>query len=549
MILAEEAEEGSERGREPRDFIVASETQTEFEYLPGVFSYEETPPCIAIVVVAEVDSRLLVAVPEAAWAKSKRKRMLPAGSFHKPVQVFVPLCDHDRRHEPDNTPTTKIWLGLLDPAFERHLSFEEGDQVEMGFPVDAQGVQRLPYARALVKIARDHFTFLSAESGVPAPPGLGAGDAELNQRMGLLEDGMAALQAGMQEILQAKLGRKPKAAARPKDNEKQFPPGVDPAVAAHALQVGVSPDALAEMAQLFQAAPKAAAEVEAEEVANSSEEEEAFLDPALGVAGGSQDPMVTAVSQMSKILKSMYKEKKVRKDKTLDSLLDRVDVGLGKEHGSGGTKTKAAALQALQQCLIKDPKLIYTAIEKRMMEDYVSSALPPGATSRPTTARGWVEHRSKIQSYPSSIRAVWTLSGVWDALIEGRIDEARARCALGVAQLDQQAYDAGGWILAAEMALEAPPPYSAFAVHQPPAIWEQPHTRLIDHRWVDLCMARLRDVADYHEKKIKLNNSSRAGKNDENGLLADPKPKSQPKGKKGGGKGKPTEEAGPPQNS
>ena len=37
MTLAEEAEEGSERGREPRDFIVASETQTEFEYLPGVF--------------------------------------------------------------------------------------------------------------------------------------------------------------------------------------------------------------------------------------------------------------------------------------------------------------------------------------------------------------------------------------------------------------------------------------------------------------------------------------------------------------------------------
>ena len=242
------------------------------------------------------------------------------------------------------------WILLLSVI----LSFEEGDQVEMGFPVDAQGVQRLPYARALVAIARDHFTFLSAESGVPAPPGLGAGDAELNQRMGLLEDGMAALQAGMQEILQAKLGRKPKAAARPKDNEKQFPPGVDPAVAAHALQVGVSPDALAEMAQLFQAAPKAAAEVEAEEVANSSEEEEAFLDPALGVAGGSQDPMVTAVSQMSKILKSMYKEKKVRKDKTLDFLLDRVDVGLGKEHGSGGTKTKAAALQALSLTAMLD---------------------------------------------------------------------------------------------------------------------------------------------------------------------------------------------------
>ena len=45
------------------------------------------------------------------------------------------------------------------------------------------------------------------------------------------------------------------------------------------------------------------------------------------------------------------------------------------------------------------------------------------------SARGWVEHRSRVSSFPSSIRAIWSLAGIWDYLREGKYSEARARTA------------------------------------------------------------------------------------------------------------------------
>ena len=114
--------------------------------------------------------------------------------------------------------------------------------------------------------------------------------------------------------------------------------------------------------------------------------------------------------------------------------------------------------------------------------------------------------------------------------------EARARTAIGVAMLDQQSCDAGSWLLASELSLEPPPPYHAFAVHQSPGPWEVQHTRLIDDRWFELALAKLRVLADYQEKRAKL--SAAKTKNVEEQPSADPKKPPKPgKGDKGKGKG------------
>ena len=128
----------------------------------------------------------------------------------------------------------------------------------------------------------------------------------------------------------------------------------------------------------------------------------------------------------------------------------------------------------------------------------------PGASISRISARGWLEHRSRISSYPGTIRPAWMCAGIWDALAQNRIEEARARAALAVAAFDQQSCDRGNWLLAAEMTLEQPPPYASFASHAPPDAWEIQHTRLVDDRWAELFLAKLKDLAEYQEKKMKL---------------------------------------------
>jgi hypothetical protein len=75
---------------------------------------------------------------------------------------------------------------------------------------------------------------------------------------------------------------------------------------------------------------------------------------------------------------------------------------------------------------------------------------------------------------------------------------------LALAQIDQQSCDRGNWLLAAELSLEPAPPAHSFQSHVPPESWETPHTKLIDPRWFELMLSKLKDFADYQEKKLKL---------------------------------------------
>ena len=96
--------------------------------------------------------------------------------------------------------------------------------------------------------------------------------------------------------------------------------------------------------------------------------------------------------------------------------------------------------------------------------------------------------------------------------------------------LDQQACDRGAWLLAAEASLEAPPPYSSFSQHSAPETWELQHSRLLDPRWVELFMAKLKDLADYQEKRATLGGRAK-GTNDP------PAPRETRQEGKGKGKG------------
>lgn len=73
------------------------------------------------------------------------------------------------------------------------------------------------------------------------------------------------------------------------------------------------------------------------------------------------------------------------------------------------------------------------------------------------------------------------------------MDEARAKAALGVAPLD---VDKGSWLVAGELSLEDAPSFSSFAAHRPLNQRESPQTKLVDERWLEIILAKLRDIHD-----------------------------------------------------
>lgn len=235
--------------------------------------------------------------------------------------------------------------------------------------------------------------------------------------------------------------------------------------------------------------------------------------------------------QLTKLVSHLSEDGIRKKDKGLESMLDRAEGSGSAKDGVVYSRSRAAALRTLQKTLKTNPKLIYESLEQRLCEDWEDAGAIPGINSGQITARGWMEHRSRIQAYPASIRAGWAIAGVWDCLRAGKAEEARARCGLALATLDQQACDRGSYLLAAEVCLESPPPYSSFNSHQPPEPWEIPHSKLLDGRWVELMMHRLRDLSDYQEKKLKL-----AGSRKVEEIEKVPKVKGKGKGKEKGDK-------------
>lgn len=547
MNFAGDEESEDPEPSDPRGNLVSSGVDLDFEYNVGVFTSEEPSYITEIIAVADVGGLLLVAIPEAAWHRKRAKRNAAPDSLTKVVQVVVPVVDSSDRNTPLGGPSLKIWLGLLKGDYEDRVAYGQTEEACQGaFPRDSLGLPRLPLASALIAIAKDHFeVFYTGESGQAPPPGLGdGGDPHgLAERIAALETELAAAKSQLGGAARKSALKKPAyVAPTPKKTSRRagdLPEGVDPGVAAQALQAGVSPEALREMAAILQlpqrSVPPAALPVE-----HSSEEE---LDGALPVVGGggsgSLDPVSQALVQLTNIVQLMHKEKKVQKDKGIENILDRAESGSSKD-GTGSHRSKASALRSLQLLLTQDPKMIYTTLEKRLSEDWELATAQPGVHVASTSARGWLEHRSRVQSYPSTIRASWIVAGIWDCLKSGRPEEGRARAALGLAMLDQQSCDAGSWLVAGEISLEPPPPYHSFSSHAPPSTWESPHTRLIDDRWYDLIISKLKDLAEFQEKKAKINATGRTRLVDDgSAALVDPKGKAKAKaGQKGKGKGK-----------
>ncbi len=520
----------------------------DFDYSVGVLQVTaESEHLIGIGVIAEVGGRILAVVPVKAWDRSKAKRVLAQPIFDRAVSAVIGGCTAEDREQPSDPPlSVTVWVGYLKREFWTCVTFGGVASPSIDFEDGETGDPCFPFAAGLVD--------MSVDKGLMPSPGFGANEAS---RLQSLEEKFSILEKGMQELLflqrgeggfvspeeppSAAVGASAKAKRKPalKRKEPMAPPGLDPVLdfpgldpstVAAGLQAGIPAEQMQSLGNALSQKPSRLADYprasdnkgllvsESEEV---EENEEAVGE---NLHGDPEEPMAKAIYKLTEIMGMLAK----KKSSNLEDALDQVGggSGLGDVSSSMGRK-HAAARQALLKAFREDPKLIWASVEKNMAEDFHLQSSAPNATALQFSARGWCEHRSRIQPFIRTIRWVWSIAGILDNLREGRTDQARARCCLLLAAAEQESLDHGSFLLSQEILMEPSVPLSSFQTHVLPDQSEMVTTRLIDPRWIEAFADRLKQLDNYVEMRKKLNLRGKSA----------PIPAPNPKAK-GSGKGK-----------
>ena len=529
---------------------------TDDDFPVGCFEIPATdstdPATVAIVLVAELDHRLVACIPFQCWHRVLNKRVLPPKALIKPLVLELPFVD--RADAEAAVSHQKCWLGVLAPEFEDYVVFEASlDLADVDYKFLPGAPYCAPLAASLVEAFERHFGFVSATSGggvggaVPskstaAPlPG-----STLDTRLQALENSVAAIA----ESLKQQTGAPSRPSALKKPVEPCPPPGLalptksgglDADVLRAAQLAGIPEDHIMQMSQLIARGKPKLSDLPAQrarkttsgplsESEDSSGEEEGDAEQSAGAQTESKT-LAAAVSKLTKIAGHLTEQR--TKSKSLEALLDGVGSGNTETAGLGGTRKYAAALRALRKAVPSQPAEISKILEGNMRNDFNLQGQVPGSAAVQLTARAWLEMRSKVQNFQTPVRLLWGIAGALDCLIQQRPEEARARLGLLLAMGDQLSIDRGSWLLAAEISLEDPPPLSSFSHHVLPQDNEAPYTKLVDGRWIDLFLQKLNDYENLADKKRKL----AARKN----IPPNPDPPVKPP-KKGNGKGKTKQE-------
>ena len=465
----------------------------------------------------------------------------------------------------------KVWVGILAKDMLAQVEFMDDLDVDYGFKAPGLAAVSLPYAEGLVNLVQEKFEFLTAESGPQGELGDATRDRDLSGRLSKVEAGLGEIREFLMELREKKTrsdkshtsqdARKsptppatPRASALRKNPSRRVSfAGLDPSVVDAALQAGVPEAHLQEMSGLLASRPSKMEDLprpgtgKPRDPLSDSEDDgdELVPDADAGSTGASSSDtgVARAIVKLTKVCSHLANQKSKKKGDQLKHLLDLGQGSEGSIEGSGlGSSKKAAALRVLKRQLTENPKALFESIESNLHSDFAARPIRPGVPTAGGTVRGWLESRSRVQNYTGHVRWCWQVAGIWDCLIAGEVDQARARCALLLSAADQSSIDAGSWVLAQQVLLEAPPPYHSFSSHQNPSIHERQHSALLDPRWLDLLLHYVRELDSYQEAKRRLGGKG-VKKDEEKDSDKPPKPKA--KAKAGGkGKGKPSSSGG-----
>ena len=581
-----EAGESSDEAERPVElhYVVAGGSLN-FDYEIGALAVGDgdSRRTISVILVAPFEERLLAIFPQKAWDKKPNKRKLPSGPFTKPVLVEVACASPFDRTGLSPDGPVKVWFGMLARQLAEQVVFDSGEAPDISFGPPETPL--LPYAPALLELAENQFGYQTALSSGPAP----AADP-FEARFQALESALGQLSSSVQQLVdrddppRASPRGRPKTAPKPKaatvrqgrdalaagvgpipgtpgpPGKAKEVPGLDPAVVKAALDSGVSAVELKELGALMAKSrptlgdfPAAAREPALDEGSDFEGSQAAGAEGQLAPPSG--PPIEQAVVVLTGLMKQLVHDKRKPSDRaaSLEAALDVAEgASLGEPSSSSSSgRSKGAAYRLLRDSLEKSPELIYQEIERRLLDEDLLSRRAIGSLSAArSSARAWVEFRSRVGYYPTTIRTMWSLAGILDALRDDRVAEARARTCLAIAALDQACIDAGSWAYAQEILLESPPPLGSFHGRKTLADpLESYHTRLLSGRWSDLLLYRVKELESFLEAKRKLGRSrggDPGGRATSDEAVLDP----AGKGRGRGGKGNPgqptaTDKTGP----
>ncbi len=414
---------------------------------------------------------------------------------------------------------------LVGPAAGEGCRVHRRPAIRSSLRVGGRCTCPLPYGKALVEVANEHFGFVTAESEMAPTPAV-VQVAPMEDRMKKLEDSLEAIRGSLAELAGEPRGgcrAVPLPAKKPKKKEKAAGAvaGMDPTTVQAARQAGIPESHLEEMSKILRSRPQKLEDVprkgalvkpapsgplgETEDEGEEDGEVELIPDVSGSADRKQSNSLENAVIQLTAIAKKLTGEES-RKDR-IDQILD--GVGGSGSHGESSSlptsRKNSVALRALQRCLREDPKYIYQTVEANLQGDFLGRAASAGEPRVPgTTVRGWLSSRSRVQNYQQHVRWCWALGGVWDALIEGHPEEARARCALMMCAADQASIDGGNWLMSTVALLEPVPPYQQFVHHTAPSPAEAQHSALYDPRWAEIFPTYLKEVDSFVDAKKKL---------------------------------------------
>ncbi|CAE7648407.1 Cdk10, partial [Symbiodinium necroappetens] len=541
LVTAEE-EEG-ELGLDLRRYALATPAGPDFDYglLAIRSTVAEAAPWIALVVVGESESgEPIVALPGKAWHRTQSRRLVPTSCFQLPRGASTRVVAPEDRENPLEALAVRVWIGRLSADWGRYVEIVEIGAADLelntafGEPLEAEHADCIPFVPDLVEAAGDRLHYQTAEEGTggePAPrPAPDEAAPAWATRVEELERGMGDVRRGIQEIL-GKLGKPevkaPAKAAAPRPSALRARAGqaagagvvgLDPAVVQAARSAGVPESHLEEMARVVAQSktklkdPAASAQptpvipdLNTGPLDETEEEDEG--DEALPTTAGN-DQVAAAIAKLTVIAENLTASK--RRASTLEGLLEGGAGADGLGSAAAGRRN-AAALKVLRRALVDRPRELADNMLDRMGADFGLARSVPGADRVPVTARAWVESRARIQQqFPTTVQMAWILSGIVDALARGDHDEGLARALVGLAAIEQLSLDRGSWTLAEPMLLEEPAPLSSFHGRQMPTGSEQPFTRLLDARSIELLVYQVREVDDYLERRRRLS-SRRTG--------------------------------------
>ena len=231
---------------------------------------EGFPVTVHCVVVGDVQGKLLICLPAAAWHRKVAKRTVPRGFLSKVIAAEVAAASLADRAVEIPGQVVRVWLGFCEGEAERSIQVSDGVP-SVNFGSLPTGDLLVPFAEALALLWQHQ---VSGTATTPVHTANEGADPQgsVPDRLASIERTLAALAPGASmEPLAAsatKLDTRAKAApaqapvrrgmSQPRVQQSGAPgvyPGLDQSVVAAALASGVEPHVLGEMSRLVDARP------------------------------------------------------------------------------------------------------------------------------------------------------------------------------------------------------------------------------------------------------------------------------------------------------